>query len=51
MENYKVILGDALTELKKIKDDSIDCIINDPHIRILVAGIKKINKLIDLAAS
>lgn len=38
MENYKIILGDALTELKKIKDDSIDCIITDPPYKNIRGG-------------
>ena len=28
--NIKIVQGDALEELKKVKDNSIDCILTDP---------------------
>ena len=28
--NIKIVQGDALEELKKVKDKSVDCILTDP---------------------
>ena len=29
--NIKIVQGDALEELKKVKDKSVDCILTDPY--------------------
>lgn len=38
INNYNIIFGDAIEELKKIKNNSIDCIITDPPYKNISGG-------------